>query len=228
MSKFCKTCNTQVDDSLAFCPTCGNKVEEVAAAAAPANSQPIVNTDALKSKAGDVAGKAKNVAGDLVEKIKSDKIVLVAVVVLAAVVLFAVGSFVVKIMQPGYGVVNSYMKGMVKFDAEKIAKLYHEDMYGEDKDLDDMVDSLEDSFEYYEDEDYKFLSYKIREAEVYSEDELDDLAEELEEDYDIDEDDVQAARDYYVRYKMDADGEENLSYRSVTVVKIDGKWYLLD
>ena len=40
------------------------------------------------------------------------------------------------------------------------------------------------------------------------------------------EDEVKAARKYYVRYNTDEDGEKNLNYRSVVVVKIGNKWSL--
>ncbi len=189
--------------------------------------QPIVNTDAVKAKAGQVAvgakdavGKAKVFAGNYAERVKTDKKVMVATIVVVVLVLLLIFG---KFLTPGYGVVNSYMNGMKKFNAEKIVKLYHEDMY---EDEDDEIDDLEERFEEYEDEDYAIKGFKIRECDKYSEDEVEDLAESLETLYDIDEDDVQAARTYYVRYTYDDDGDKGLSYRGVTVVKIDGKWYL--
>lgn len=193
------------------------KVEETAST----NNQPMVNTEAVKAKANQVAGKAKGFANDYVQKVKTDKkymIVTAVVVVLVLVLLFG------KMLMPGSGVVRSYMSGMKKFNAEKIVKLYHEDMY---EDEDDEIDELEERFEEYEDEDYKITSYKIRECEKYSKDEVEDLAESLESYYDIDEDDVKAARKYWVRYKYDEDGDKGIAYRSVVVVKIEGKWYLM-
>lgn len=196
---------------------------------APVNNQPIVNTEAVKAKANQVTGKANEVVGkvkifanDYVQKVKTDKkymVVTVVIVVILFVLLFG------KMLMPGYGVVNSYMNGMKKFNAEKIVKLYHEDMV---EDEDDAIDELEDRFDDYEDDDYKIKGFKIRESEKYSEDELEELAEMLDKYYEIDEDDVKAARTYYVRYTYDEDGDKGLSYRGVTVVKIKGKWYLVN
>ena len=204
-----------------------NEVSNVETENASAANQPVVNTEAVKAKANqaagkfnEIAGKAKGLCGNLIQKIKTDKkymIGAIVVVVLVLVLLFG------KMFQPGYGVVNSYMNGMKKFDAEKIVKLYHKDMY---EDKDDEIDDLEDSFDELKDEDFKIVGFKIRECDKYSKDELEDLAERLESYYDIDEDDVQAARTYYVRYNYDEDGDKGLSYKSVTVVKIKGKWYL--
>lgn len=194
-----------------------------------AQNQPMVNTEAVKAKANQVAGKANEVAGkakvwanDYAQKVKTDKKYMVITVVVAVVVFVLLFG---KLFMPGTGVVRAYLNGMKNFDAEKIVKLYHEDMI---EDEDDEEDELEESFEYYEDEDYEFKSFKIRECEVYSEDELEDLAERLEEYYDIDEKDVKAARTYYVRTKYTEDGDKGIGYRSVTVVKIEGKWYLMN
>lgn len=203
----------------------GQNVQETT----PMANQPMVNTDAVKARANQVAGKASEVAGkakgwanDYVQKVKTDrnvKIITVVVVVVVLLLLFG------KMLMPGYSVVNSYMNGMKKYNAEKIVKLYHEDMY---EDEDDEIDELEDRFDGYEDDDYKITGFKIRECEKHSEDEVEELAETLESYYDIDEKDVTAARTYYVKYTYDEDGDKGLSYRSVTVVKIDGKWYLMN
>jgi hypothetical protein len=116
---------------------------------------------------------------------------------------------------------------MKKFDAEKIARLYPEELIEKRyDDLDELVDSLEETFEEFEDDDYSVTSYKIREYEKLSEDELEELAETLESSYDIDEDDLKEARKYFVFVKTDEDGEKNLGYRTVTVIKVKNKWYL--
>lgn len=200
------------------------KVEETVSAA-----QPVVNTEAVKARANQVAGKANEVAGkakvwanDYVKKVQTDKKYMVGTAVVVVVVLLLLFG---KMLMPGYRVVNSFMNGMKKFDAEKIVKLYHKDMYDDE---DDEIDELEDRFDNYEDDDYKITGFKIRECDKYSKDELEDLAETLETYYDIDEDDVQAARTYYVKYTYNDDGDKGLSYRSVTVVKIEGKWYLMN
>lgn len=186
------------------------------------NSQPIVNTAAANAKVNELTGKAKGVANNFVGKLKSDKRVLIATVVVV-VVLLVLLSTGFRILSPSYWTANAYMSAYKKMDAEKIVSLQHKDLY---EDEDDEIDELEDRFDALEDDDYKITSYKFRECEKYSEDELEDLAERLEEYYDIDEKDVQAARTYYIRVKSKTDDEKDIGYRAVTVVKIEGKWYL--
>ena len=195
--------------------------------AAPVAQQPIVNTDALKAQAGNLANNAKSGVNTYIEKLKTDKGVLIGTIVgavLIFVLLVIVGS---KLLNPSYNVVNKYMNGMKKFNAEKIAKLYNEEMLEKRyDDVDEFIEYLEENFEELEDDDYKIDSFKIREAEKYSEDELEDLAETLDEYYGIDEDEVKAAKKYWVRSNLDEDGEKNIEYESVVVVKIGNKWYL--
>lgn len=186
----------------------------------PVAAQPVVNTAVVKEKATMVVGKAKGAVDNYTTNIKTNKKYQIGTIVVVVVVLLLLFG---KMLSPAYRVVNSYMGGMKKFNAEKIVKLMHKDMYEDD---DDEIDSLEETFEYMEDEEYSFKSYKIREYEKYSEDELEDLAEKLDEYYGIDEDEVKAARTYWVKAVVDVDGEKNITYNDVTVVKIKGKWYL--
>ena len=224
MSKICKTCNIQVDDSANVCPNCGTRFEEVNVA--PQQSvvnEPIVNTEALKSKAGDVAGKAKGFANELASKMKGDKVTLVAVGALAVIVLVFLVSYIGNFIAPGHSVVRSYYSAYKKEDAEKMVKFFHKKFYDDE---DDLIEDYEDEFEDMEDEDYKILKAKVVESQKYSEDTLEDFAETLDSYYDIDEDSVEAVKDVYVRLVIDNDGENMVKYVSETVVKIDGKWYL--
>lgn len=194
----------------------------------PGAQQPIVNTTALKAQAGNLANNAKAGVNNLIGKVKGDKknmvIAIVAVVVVALVLVMGGANF----LSPSASIVNKYMSGMKSGNAKKIAKLYHKDIIENryDGDIDDLIDELEEEFEEQEDEDYKILSYKVRECEKFSEDELEDLAETFETLFDIDEDDIKAARKYFVRVTVDNDGEKNIGYQSVTVVKIGNKWSL--
>ncbi len=190
--------------------------------------QPIVNTDALKAQAGNLANTAKNGVNTYVEKLKTNKGVLagtIAGVVLILVLIIFAGS---KLLNPSYNVVNKYMNIQKTGKVEKIVKLYHEDIIEAryDGEEDDLIDALKEELEEMEDEDTVIKSYKIRECENYSEDELEDLAEYMEEYLDIDEKDVKAAKKYFVMMKVDVDGEMNIQYTSVVVVKIGNKWSL--
>ena len=175
-----------------------------------------------------VAGNGAAAINGVIDKLKTNKPLMIGVSAGIAVVAVLVIVLVASLLNPSKTVVSKYMSGMKSFNAEKIAKLYSEEMIEAqyDGDIDDLVDSLEEQFEEYEDEDYKITGYKIRECETYSEDELEDLAETLEEYYDIDEKDVKAAKKYFVRVNVDEDGEKNIRYNSVTVIKIKNKWSL--
>lgn len=190
--------------------------------------QPIVNTDALKAQAGNLANTAKTGVKTFVEKVKTDKGVMVGAIVGVVLVLILVVMVGSKLLNPSYSVVNKYMSGMKKQNAEKIAKLYHEDIIEAkyDGEKDDLIDDLEEDFEDMDDEDTKITGYKIRECKKYSEDELEDLADYMEEYMDIDAKDIKAARKYFVRVNYDVDGEKDLSYTSVVVIKIGNKWSL--
>jgi hypothetical protein len=198
-----------------------------AAPVAPAQ-QPIVNTEALKAQAGNLANNAKNGVNAFVEKAKTDKGVMIGAIVGVVLVVLLVVMVGSKLLNPSYNVVNKYMSGMKKQNAEKISKLYHEDIIeaSYDGEIDDLIDELEEEFEEMEDEDTKITGYKIRECKKYSEDELEDLADYMEDYMDIDAKDVKAARKYFVRVNYDVDGEKDLSYQSVVVIKIGNKWSL--
>ena len=186
--------------------------------------QPTVNANTLVNNAKDGVN---NFVGKLKSGDKQSLIIAIAAWVVALLFLIIVAFLAINLLDPAMGVVNKYMTGMKKFDAEKIARLYPEELIEKRyDDLDELVDSLEETFEEFEDDDYSVTSYKIREYEKLSEDELEELAETLESSYDIDEDDLKEARKYFVFVKTDEDGEKNLSYRTVTVIKVKNKWYL--
>ncbi len=183
-------------------------------------SQPIVNTALVKEKANVFVGKANGVLNNTVANLKTNKNYQVgAIVIVVVVLLLLLGKY----LSPSYRVVNSYMSGMKNFNAEKIVKLLHEDMY---EDEDDEIDDLEDDFDEYEDKDYSIKSYKIVDSITYTESQLETVAESFETWYDIDEKDVKAVKQYIVKIKADNDGDKEYSYSRVTVVKIEGKWYL--
>lgn len=112
--------------------------------------------------------------------------------------------------------------------ADKIVKLYHEDIIEAryDGDEDELIESIEEDLEEMEDEDTVVKGYKIRDCETYSEDELEELAEYMDEYLDINEDDVKSAKKYFVKVDLDEDGERNIDYMTVVVVKIGNKWSL--
>lgn len=197
------------------------------AEAAPAQPVPVTPVQPAPVAQQPVANVVKGGLGNIVDKIKTNTSLLIGVIVGAVVLVILFVVLVSKLINPSYNVVNKYMNIMKNGKAEKIVKLYHEDIIEyRYEDEDDLVEEIEEQLEEMEDEDTKIKSFKIRECETYSKDELEDLAEYMEEYLDIDEKDVKAAKKYFVRVDLDEDGEKNIEYTSVVVVKIGNKWSL--
>ena len=192
----------------------------------PVAQQPIVNTDALKAQAGNLANNAKAGVNAFVEKVKTDKGVMIGAIVGVVLVVLLVVMVGSKLLNPAYNITNKYMKIVKKGDEEKIVKVYSDEMLEAlyDGEKDDLEDEFKEAIEKLEDEDIVIKSYKIRECETYSKDQLEDLAESFETLYDIDEKDVKAAKRFHVKVVYDNDGEKTIDYVTVTVVKVGKKW----
>ncbi|MDE5889048.1 MAG: hypothetical protein K2H20_03415, partial [Bacilli bacterium] len=188
-------------------------------------TQPVVNTEAAKAKASELADKAKQGFGNYTEKLKTDKKVLGATIaVIVVAVLLICGVY---LNGGSKGVVKSFAQAYVKSDAKKITKLMHKDYLDTYEDMGfDLEETLEDTFDDYDDEDYKVLSYEIIDSEKLEKKDLKDLAEDLEDNCDIDEDTVKAAVVYTIKFKVDDDGDKDTMKTEVTAVKIKGKWYI--
>lgn len=190
-------------------------------------SQPIINTDAAKAKANEVASKAKDGVGSFTEKFKSDKKFKTNVIGGAIVVLLVIVLLVVYLVGGSKGAIKGFAKAYVDMDAKKIVKYFHEDYLAYFDDLGyDIEDSLDDVFDDYKDNDYEYLSYEINDSEKIEKDDVEDIAEGLEDSYDIDEKEVKAAVLYTIKFKVDDDGDKDTVKEDYTAVKISGKWYI--
>lgn len=191
-----------------------------------AENQPIINTNAVKEKANNLLGKAKEGINYYKGNIKNDRNLQIGtgVVVLVLVLLFAL-----VFINPAKAVVKKYAKAMVNYDAKAIVEITHEGQIDViEKVYDDYEEMLEKGFETLEDADYEYKSFKIDgDYKKYDKDDVEEMAEEWEEAYDIDEKDVQAVRRYTVEFKVDDDGDEDKEKVKVLVAKIDGKWYFM-
>ena len=88
-----------------------------------------------------------------------------------------------------------------------------------------LTHTYEDEDEEYEDEDLEF-KYKIEDNEKLDKDDIKDIKDELKDYYNIRED-IKAARELDVTLTVYVDGEEEEdSEETLTVIKVDGKWYL--
>lgn len=192
--------------------------------------EPIINTEAAKAKAEEVAKEAKEGASNLIEKIKTDKaltiICCVVLIVLVILILSGLGSL---LSGTGKGTVKQYAKSMVNYDSKKFCKSFSEVVLEEEYDgLDECIEDMDEYFENFEDEDYKIKSYEIGEGKKLSDSKLEDLADDLEDDYDIDAKKVKKAYKYKVKFKVEDEDDSDTLKMEVYVAKINGKWGIVD
>ena len=190
--------------------------------------QSVINTDALKTKADNLASNAKNKFNVYLEKLKTNKKVLLGTIIGGVLVLILVMFIFTKLFNPSANVINKYMGILKSGKADKITRIVHDEILEAkyDGDTDVLVDYMEDRLDALDDSDIKIKSYKIRDCETYSDDEVKDLAEVLEESYDIEEKLLKAAKKYFVKVVVDEDGEKNIEYMEIVVLKIGSKWTL--
>lgn len=204
-----------------------NVVVENTEAKNEAVNQPIVNTDAAKAKANEVASKAKEGFGSFSNKLKTDKKFLTMVVAIVGAVLLLVLGGAFYFNGGSKGAVKGFAKAFVKADAKKVVKYMNEDYLEASEDAGfDIEDSLDEAFDDNEDKDFKYLSYEIVDSDKLDKDDVEEVAEQLEENCDIDEDTVKAAVVYTIKFKVDDDGDKDTEKKEVTAVKIKGKWYI--
>ncbi len=195
------------------------KVEEE-----PKNEQ-IINTEAAKAKAQEVADNVKEGATKAVEKVKNDKILLgvccgVAVVVLVLLFSLVCGGGAKK-------AVKNYAKAIIKMDEKKYCKSIHKNMLEEQyDDIDECYENMEEMFDNLKDEDVKYKKYEITNKKKLDKDDVEEMAEDLEDKYDISEKDLKKVVRFSVNF--DAKGSDNDQKLYIYVGKIKGKWYVID
>lgn len=167
-------------------------------------------------------GSKPNPLGGIMEKVKTvDKKILYAVIAVVVVLLF------IMLLGSGgsKGVAKKFSKYYVKGDHRKIAELIQEDV--EEKAFSgDAKDYFKDVFEALEDNDIEIKSYKILDSFKLNKDQLDDFKESCDKAYGIDEDDVKGAVQYLVKFKGKEDGQPTVDYKTITVFKVENKWYI--
>lgn len=183
-----------------------------------------VNVDGIKVK--DIVDNIKKYVDYYFKNIKTDKRLIGGT---AAVVLVIVLLLMLLLINPSKSVVKTYAEALVKYDSEQYVSILHEDWVDEAYgDEDDAIDSLEEMFDYYGEEDIVYKSYEIdSDYKKYDEDDLEDYAEYLDEYFGIKEKSVKAIRRYTVKFKIKEDGKYDTKKVKVLVAKIDGKWYFV-
>ena len=199
MSKFCEGCGAEIDDAAVKCETCDNK-----------------NADTSYDPVKDSASAKKPM----------NKTLLyggIGAGVLALVVLLIV---IIANISGGYKTpISNMFKGMQKANLKTYLKAYPEfmemDEYVDQEDMDDMLESLEEEYG----KNIK-ISYKILDKEKIEKDDLEDVQEKIEKYYD---EKVKVSAGYKVTVKSTVKGKEDseTDTDTMSVYKIDGKWYLL-
>ena len=211
--KICPTCGAQLNDDAVFCAACGNAVP-TAVEAAP-------QIDGFAPAAAQPSGGNKKAL-----------IAIVAVAAVAAVVLVIV-LFSTLFSSPK-STVKAYFRAMNSRNASKIVKLeypkpvleYMEDE--DDKDKDDIIDSIEDRFELKDKlygDDWKYKDIKITKVKDMKDDDFEELQEELEDELDMKITDAKIVKvDYTIEGEDDDQDVEDAEF---AVIKYKGKWYFV-
>lgn len=191
-------------------------------------NEQIINTEAAKAKAAEVAGNVKEGATNFIEKVKGDKKLLAVCCAVCAVVVILVFVVLVNLISGGSkGAVKTYANAYIKMNAKKYCKSMHkniiETVYD---DVDECVDGLEERFDKMKDEDIKYKSYEISNSKKLDKDEVEDYAEMLDKLYDINEKDLKKVVRYSVNF--DAKGSDHDEKYYIFVGKIKGHWYVID
>ena len=194
------------------------------AAGNPVN-QTAPNVSTEQTKTNEIVDKAKQGLGNYVEKLKTDKKVLGISIAVIVILLLVICSLYLN--GGSKGVVKSFSQAFVKSDTKKIVKLMHKNYLDAYEDMGfDIEDTLDDTFDDYDNEDFKVLSYEIVDSDKVEKSDLEDLAEDLEDNCDIDEKNFKAAVVYTIKFKVNDDGDKDTMKKDVTAVKIKGKWYI--
>lgn len=210
-----------------FCPNCGNEV---------------ATNEQFCGKCGTSC--SRNEAKELMSKKSKKKFMILAVFVVVAIVL--VGIIVGAIFANNKRDIEDVAKAIVDAEfgctsisvMEKYAEILPENYLdylveeGEGWLWDDKEEWIEVQFEEHSDdteeyqsqygEDYEY-SFKIAEEKEYDEDELDDYADECSE-YDIN---PEAAKDITIKVRVTGNGDGMDYWLDVTMIQLDGSWYLL-
>ena len=169
------------------------------------------------SNVQETAKKGLEKAKGFATKLKEDKdflkkvvcYVVVAVVVIVAVVLL-LGSMGPK------GMAKKYMRAYEKLDHKAVLKMMYKDQ------ADDYEDTLEKSFEYLEDNDFKIKEWEILSTKTLEGNKLEDFQDDFEDEYDVKPSKVVKVK-VKVKAKLDDDTDTNKS--EIYFAKIKGKWY---
>ena len=227
MSKFCNYCGTQLDDSATFCANCGAQIEAGSNAAKATKASAPQSTPTHTSNV-QLDAPAK---GDGFIAQNKNKLIGAGIAVVAVILIFSIVSSIISGW--GYkGPIKNYYKAVNKESGKTYMKTKPEFICeAEDKDEDDYDDLMEEELESIGDIVGKNpkIEYEILEKTEIPEKRLENLTDSYNEIYEDELDDECEITDgYEVLLKVTCKGsrEKKESYDVVTVLKIDGDWYI--
>lgn len=213
MAQFCRNCGTQLPENTSFCPNCGTQASQN-------TPQQSVNPQ-YQNYPQQTRPKKTPVA--LFAGIGA----LVVVVIVLAIVFLGGGG--------GYkGVVQKYFSSIQSGDVKKAASCYPPDAQ------EDFIDYMGDDLKEYS-KAIKSLKYEIIDTDKMDKSDIDDLEDDYDyyydkkvkiaEAYELEVEifmkmDYSKLDDHYGYYEYADDEFEETIY--ITVLKIKGKWYLID
>ena len=216
---YCKNCGKPNNDGDQFCQYCG----------APINEQDAPVAENLGFEAEAPAPRKKLSKKTLIGICAGAAAAVVLAVVL--ILVFSLGG-----SNSPEGVVQKYIKASQNRNLEDmISACYPDDLLEKQLKKHDMTRSeykraLKEAQEEYDDysdeEDLKY-SWKIIDSETLDKDDLKTLNERYRDEFDTSKRYISEARELTIEIKYtDEDGEEYEHEAELTVVKIDGKWYI--
>lgn len=219
---FCEKCGAQLEPNAAFCGSCGAKVE-APAQAAPAQEAPVVETPAapveevmVQTPFGAFAKKKVLLAGAIAAG--------VVVVLLLIGLIFGGGA---KKVAKNY--VDATFKANARTIVNSMPPAVREEILDElNMDKKDLIEELEDSLEYIEEElDDEYRRWRVVTKVIDENDVVGDDLEDLQDMYD-DDFDVKVSKAKWVTVKMTLKTEEDpeWNYQRVRMVKIGLGWYV--
>lgn len=231
MSKFCGNCGAQLDDDAVVCSNCGCNI---APAATPASAETENATPGENAVAAIKAG-----TGKFFDKVKTDSnfrniVIGIAAGFVALIVLIVV---LVSVFGGGYKrAIDNYIDATFYGDYSAYKANIPDAMWdslkesGDALDKEDYKEQYKMFKEYFEDQYGKNISvdYKVTDEDELDEDDLDDLRDELKSDYGIAKKSVTKAYELEVEFTIEGDDDEDSNEEIITVVKIDGDWYVID
>lgn len=253
MSKLCSNCGFSMEDNDRFCPVCGTAVaSEVPAEPAPVEEPVVAENPAEPQKAPytppykpyprsaepaspAAAAKKKNP----LKKILTIAITLLIVGVIGFVAFFVMDNFGLFGNFTYKGAVKNYVQfygyGKTELLKDLAPKEFWDYLEEEDGvDFDEAQEIIDKKYEDFDEmieeeygEDYK-VKYKTKSKSEVSKSKLKKIAKALKEDYDIKSSKV--TKGYKLKLEVSFSGSEDEGEEDLTVyvLKISGKWYLVD